>query len=79
MLCELNKTLLEYRQSRISKDKQGYHFDQSVSTLNLNNHGYLDVFSQKHRLFCTNFFKALRFIFRTITAPQLFIHIVLRE
>ncbi|MGR2919966.1 hypothetical protein FY049_05380 [Acinetobacter sp. 1125_18A] len=46
LLCELSKTLLEYRQSRFSKDKQGYHFDQSVSILNLNNHGYLNVFSK---------------------------------
>lgn len=78
VIVRVEKTWLNVINHTLTKTGQGYHLDQSVSTLNLNNHGYLDVCSQKYRLSCTNFFKILRFIFRMITVPQLFIHIASR-
>ena len=48
VIVRVEKTYLNVVNHTLTKTGQGYHFDRSVSTLNLNNHGYLDVFSQKY-------------------------------
>jgi hypothetical protein len=48
VIVRVEKTYLNVVNHALTKTGQSYHFDQSVSTLNLNNHGYLDVFFQKY-------------------------------
>lgn len=43
----VEKTGLNVINHALTKTGQAYHFDQSVPTLNLNNHGYVDVFLKK--------------------------------
>lgn len=44
VIVRVEKTYLNVVNHALTETGQSYHFDQSVSTLNMNNHGYLDVF-----------------------------------
>ncbi|WP_227552231.1 MULTISPECIES: hypothetical protein [unclassified Acinetobacter] len=44
VIVRVEKTWLNVINHALTKTGQGYHFEQSVPTLNLNNHGYVDVF-----------------------------------
>lgn len=48
VIVRVEITYLNVVNHALTKTGQSNHFDQSVSTLNLNNHGYLDVFFQKY-------------------------------